>query len=391
MEYGYSSNTFNTLKSIINDSSLVEEIYRIEEQRFNTIWIIQAILYSLSDNFYPLKGIEPEIIAMLARMIVHFYKSSLKVSLDATIDFDFEEMMKYKERPVYYVDIEGTYREASISEVESGLLELVNIPEKALDDTSEKMMNLLSWAVTGRYKYFINAGHTCTYKDNKLVETDCQQIIAAASDIRKLSDWLDEDVGYENAKKALLRMKKLGKYKYQSVVSNEIKEDCSITYIVYYLGNNMPFRVKGDLFKCKKILEARKNKRYLKFSTEEKITLRKGYKELLDIKNGCVNKEEASAEILDDIKELCSTIKQGVADGLLPENDFSLKVIFTVDKSGYTKCSVRQRQILVEACNKIGLAKGKNEQTKLIKDRTSGSEDISIGNLSDLLGEGLLE
>lgn len=386
--------TFNTLSRMLNTSpELIESIKEIEKSRSNGLWIIRATLYCLSDEFKPLAGMKVDTVAMMARMLVRFNKSSMKASIDNDVDFDFKEMINYLERPVYYVNIGGVYREASMREVNEGVTELENRPEKALDHETERLMYILTWAVTGLYRYYTKAGYTCTYKDNEMIETDCQQILAAMHGLRAVADWLDNDALYERAKNSLISMKRKGKYKYPEVVNGEIEPEGSIRFVVVSLNKSMPYTRNPILLKCRSILKRMESKKYYKLNTEEKITLRKGYNILSHVDEDIeqAGLSESDRARVAEVKYSCERIEQAYQLGRLSKSDWGYKVSTTIASNKYLRCSDKQLRILKDTCEKLDKEDKEAEQAQKCKDAAGNTAgDFDISSFADLLGEGLL-
>ena len=217
-----------------------------------------------------------------------------------------------------------------------------------------------------------------------------------------MCELFEEDTYCDSVINKLKSIKKIGKYKYPSYADDEVNANLSVAFIVNQLPKMIPNWKTNNVFKCSNLLK-KYGSNISKMTTEDKLILRKGYFELKypNIFNNTVVEENTDAS--NNLKDICDKIRKGAADGILSNNDFALKIAFTLSKSGYTKCSDKQLNVLNIALNKIDKAKVKNarveEVNRIISDanankdneETSSSEEIfSIANMSNLLGKGLM-
>lgn len=188
-------------------------------------------------------------------------------------------------------------------------------------------------------------------------------------------------------------LKKFKGIKYSDFEPDEKTCDVDIVTVMNEIINRYDKRLHGDNEDYRKAVSC--SLRYCKYGfntkdmmTNEKVICRKVYEEMLaDTRHAQPKKDREES-----LKEDCNTICKARGKEL-DKNDFVYKIIDTMKKQGYTRCSVKQRNIIDEALAKIIEKNSKNEdagkeETKveqLIEEVTSKEvEDMLSIDLNDI-------
>lgn len=400
--------TFNNICVHLN-SEEVDQLYEASSDEFNS-WLVKELLQSLSDNNSAIRISSLDRVRQLYDLTIRLHKALWIPVYDYVNEKEnAEKLIGYCEQTRYCIDAAYGHRVATVKEVESGLVKIygdnivciTNEPSVALESAEKSFINLIVWALTGYWRYYLRAGLDVQFdKNGNTTESVAQIVLRKHRVFERLCELLNSDTYYSGIINKMVAIKKLGPYKYPEYAADETEADEPISFIINQVEKLMP-RYKGEtLGKCARALRQFKKGDIKEYSTEDKINFRKGYIELrnpgtFDKKDNSFAQEQSSIK---ETTELCEAIRDGVKQGLLSESAFAVKVASTIASKGYKYCSDKQKRVLIEAINAIEAKRKEEDRAKNIEKAVSESgikpsqqaEVFQLDDLSDLLGKGLL-
>ena len=405
IDFDSSTLTFDRLAPIVSDE-VYTDISIIQNSSIEKPWMVDILMYSLSDLNPGLSMNSAETIESVAKLLVDYYNSSWSAFFDISSgDVIIETLIEHTQQDRFIIDAANGTRVATVNEVNEAIfkkvgdqiIELVNDPVLKLSDSEYKFINLFAWTVTGKWRYYKRAGYTYEFVNNKLKEPEVRYITRISNVLFRMCELLREDNYYSGIIDKLKNIKKAGNYKYPAYAQDEVTSDEKIIFVIDQLTKMMPRRKNKLLYECNRILYDNKSKPATSYKIQDKITLRKGYYSLKNPDDETFSFKADNDKIVAETKELCDTIRSGIADGLFGQNEFAVRIVGTLGKNDYRYCSEKQRRILVEAVNKINLAKHTRKQTSILEDAASegkqgenAGNNFSIASMSDLLGRGMI-
>lgn len=405
IDFDSSTLTFDRLAPIVADD-VYTDISIIQNSSIEKPWMVDILMYSLSDLNPGLSMNSTDTIENVAKLLVDYYNSSWSAFFDISSgDVNIENLIEYTQQDRFIIDAANGTRVATVNEVNEAIfkkvgnqtIELVNDPVLKLSDSEYKFINLFAWTVTGKWRYYKRAGYSYEFVNNKLKEPEVRYITKISNVLFRMCELLREDGYYSGIIDKLKNIKKAGVYKYPAYAQDEVTSDEKIIFVINQLNKMMPRRKNRLLYDCNRILIDNKSKPATSYKTQDKITLRKGYYSLKNPDDEIFGLKTDNDEFVAEIKGLCDTIRSGVADGLFGQNEFAVRIVGTLGKNDYRYCSDKQKRILIEAVNKINLAKNARKQASILEDAASESKssenvnsNFGIASMSDLLGRGLI-
>ena len=397
--YGLS---YDRLYQLVSDDQ-AKEIEIISTSSMSKPWLIDVLLYYLSDS-NPLFSLYPQdIVIKLAELMITYYHASWSAFFDIyTGDIDLRTLSEFKQQDRFMIDAANGLRVATKNEVEegiynigdSGVVELINDPVVKIEDSEYKFICLFLWSITGLWRYYIKAGYTVEFDNGKPKEPAIKYVSNIRHVLARMCELLEQEKYYVGIVNKLKHIKKLGVYKYPSYAADEVMPDEKISFVINQVDRLMPRRKSPLVYECYLIMRRANSKSAKAFSTQDKITLRKGLYELRhpeEFDGDTIQQEE-----IDQNRELCEAIRQGVIDKHLGENEFAVKVASTIMKNNYRRCSAKQKAILIDAVNKIKSNENRAKQTEILNKAIEKTEEapvdtgFSLADMSDLLGKGLM-
>lgn len=113
--------------------------------------------------------------------------------------------------------------------------------------------------------------------------------------------------------------------------------------------------------------------------THEKVTCRKAYEEMLSETKHSI----ASNEKNEKLKEDCETILKARGKEL-DRSDFVYKIVDTLSKSEYSKCSSKQKAFIDDALARIYSKQNNNEEEHMEKKVNSLMEEVKASEMADM-------
>ena len=377
-------------------------------------WLVNIMLYYLSDYNPAITMYQADIVEKLVNLLIDYYDSSWSAYFDiSTGEVDLKTLVEYNSQSRYMIDAANGMRVATVNEVNEAIFNviddveigLINDPETKLEDSKYKFILLFLWSVTGLWRYYLKAGFTAEFDKSGLVGTEIKYIANINIILSRMCELLREEGYYSSVIKTLKSIKRLGTYKYPTYANDEIEPEEKIVFVVNQVSRLMPKNKTRIMFEASDILK-KSGGNVSKMTTENKLVLRKC---LYEIRNPKADAEVTSNRTMKEIKDLCEEIRQAVINKKLRSNDFAVKVASTIMRSGYIRCSEKQKGVLVEAINKLRVAENREKQANILakaikaqqdnqsKNQSEASENQSdagsgfnLASMSDLLGKGMM-
>lgn len=384
----------------------------------NYSWLVEELIYTLSDSNPGIAVSLPEKIIKLTNLTTRLHRAMWSPVFDRdNEEFDFEKMVQYTEQTRYVINAAFGERVATESEINEAIFQIVagevihleNKPAVKIDDSEKAFILMVTWALTGYWRYYKAIGLEISFKPSGEVAESIGSVVLRQTKLfDRFCELLENQEYYNGVLDKLRKIKKLGKYKYPGFAQDEVKPDIPISFVINQVVKLMPRYKRGTVYKAYRILESGgKLSTGRELSVENKILLRKA---LIELKQpGTIDKTDSeissknleSEERIAETKKLCDFIRAGVADGIYSQNEFPIKIVGTLSKRNYRGCSDKQRKFLVEAVNIISFRRKGAEQADQINKsmeelgifKETNSPDVEVFQLdgiSDLLGKGLL-
>lgn len=377
--------TFDKLSAIINDNNLMVRVSNISNQ-LETAPKILTRLYSLIHDDSVFWNVTTDAQKRgLAYMAVTIYDSCFYIYNEDIIKPDH---CKYGAIEVYDVDAADGLRPATIGEVTSGVHGLIARYIYPAGEESYRNISILLWLITDISYYYRCAGLDLEYDSYGKISTTTYEMLNRAVDrVAKAVEWLKSG-NAEKAIKIINKYKSSGGYKYAEYAKDEIYEKISIKQLIKNIDNEMPRNSDNPDFRRAIYLVIKTNKNNVRLTPLEISWLRGVYDQLIANK---ANIEKPEMDI--QLKMDCDRISQAQLAGLISRSDFVFKIISTLNKNGYVKCSPKQRKIIDETIEKLdNISKAtKTTDNKPAPIITDDDIDLTLTSVSDLIGQGLFE
>ena len=370
-------NVFNSIVNNISGSKLLSDI----------------ILFLDDDNVL-LKNISDKNKVSLVSLMKLYYIACGDTFI---VDSKLDKLVAVAKQEIYSIDAKSGIRIATKSEVDNGVNGLIMAEKCFLSNEKYKLLNLLLWTITGRLSYFKQAGFEYNYdKEIGLIDTVYDLIVRSGAALKDMINWVSNKKEFNLDTNILKQALKNGSYKYPEYAADEIRADISVKQLLFYLTKNLPRRSENQKYKdaLYLVLKEQSNK-YFKLTPGNISFMRSIYSELVsgEVKATRIDTCENIA-----LKEECDCIILGRSSGIIKENHFALKIISTLQKYNYGRCTKKQYEIIKEATKLIEESNCSNSRQKEVNGDTPIIFDIdaeiagsSLVDISNALGKGQFE
>lgn len=373
----------NVLKLIEDNEKLRASIQNISNLPYELPYLMSQSLMLLDDNNYGrLKDAELKSICYMLDMYFGacFYEFAENSNLSNLLNFGKIE--------IYKVQAPKGLRYATENEVLHGIKGLIPEYIYPVGEEVYKMLCLLQWTFCGKPYYFRQVGFNLHYSaDGNVIDTFWDLLQLSANNIKSLIDWIKNN-NLEKALKILNKRKRTGAYKYAQYESDEIEESITVKQLVYNIIHSFPRNSTNIEYRKALAMALAKSKNNKILSPYEISQLRKIYDDFALDTDRSKTLGQSGYGRRNILKEECELIQKSRQSGIIDPNDFVFKIISTLEKQRYQKCSPKQYKFIEEALNKI------NGPQEVIEETTVISEDeidASLEDMYDALGSGLFE
>lgn len=303
--------------------------------------------------------------------LYNYHRVCWNLFTDAEDMARLERGLKYAKRELYKVDAPMGERFATTKEIAMGVKQLKSEIQYPVTEDTYKLMNILMWSFTGKPLYFREAGHSLTYDvaNKGYKESFYEMLLMSYRQLVEACNFYTNYDKFNATMKALDKVKKMS-FKYASYADDEIEENLSIKQLIYNIDVTFP-RSSPNADYRKAISLVIKGKKSLKSLTPMDIAfLRKVYLQYaLDKKS-----ETDNSSINIELQNMCEELLKEQYKGKVKSDHFAYKIIETLKKSGYKKCSQKQYLILEDAYKSI------NKKIEEKKDDITIIDDTFIDN-----------
>ena len=373
------SELYNTFKNIISD--------KIEKTD-----LMKNILNIISDQT-PYSNLSDDTRHKLVLALkTHFDCVWVLINVNNT---NVDRLIKGMYEDVYYINAYNGIRVATQSEVENGVVSLIEKRDWKLGEQGEeiyKQFNIMMWSITGRLRYYTAAGLKYTWdKETGLVETYLQLLSRSTPVMNSLYDLLKDNNKYDSIVSAINKSIRRGKFKYPNFAVDEVKTNLSAKQLIFN-ANKVLWNYADDFSESKRLLMRIKKDNRFKPTPLDISKLREDYEKATSVsyqsKNKKTNKDKLTDKQL-DVKTKCELIEQAVKDGKLSSSDWGNKIATTLKKHKYRFCSDKQYRIINDTVSK--LEEKPKENTRVMDDSEMTDVLDDVYNVLDALGKGTLK
>lgn len=379
---------YNKLIEIIKDDvKLTSFITNISSGYLDIPYIMEETLKVLDDDSPMFNLISESNKKALCIMMDMYFTDCWALYIE---DTPLDKLLQYGKIEVYKVEAANGLRYATINEVAQGIKGLIGEYIYPAGEDEYKKLCLLYWTFTGKSYYYRQAGFELNYNNNGKVTTPFYLMVQnCALQLKELFKWVSMKDEVAKAIKKMDKMKKNKGYKYASFEKDEITEDVTIKQLVYNIYKIFPRNSPNVEYRKALALALKYYKDKKQLSPLEISMLRETYdKHAIDKNRNQQIDDGSSAEL----KETCELLLRERYSGKIDSNDFAYKIIETLKKNNYNKCSIKQYEFLDKALKLINRdtkeEKEENNKTEVISDTEI---DSSLESLSDAIGNGLFE
>ncbi len=390
MEYNYN----RTLELIqeIGTSELYNTFKNIISDKMEKTDLMKNILNIISDQT-PYSNLSDDTRHKLVLALkTHFDCVWVLINVNNT---NVDRLIKGMYEDVYYINAYNGIRVATQSEVENGVVSLIEKRDWKLGEQGEeiyKQFNIMMWSITGRLRYYTAAGLKYTWdKETGLVETYLQLLSRSTPVMNSLYDLLKDNNKYDSIVSAINKSIRRGKFKYPNFAVDEVKTNLSAKQLIFN-ANKVLWNYADDFSESKRLLMRIKKDNRFKPTPLDISKLREDYEKATSVsyqsKNKKTNKDNLTDKQL-DVKTKCELIEQAVKDGKLSSSDWGNKIAMTLKKHKYRFCSDKQYRIINDTVSK--LEEKPKENTRVMDDSEMTDVLDDVYNVLDALGKGTLK
>lgn len=379
-------NRYSVIRRLITDEKMWNNFISIVRNVHNSKMLNDLKDFLADSNFALVTVPDRHKIALVSLMIKYY--SICGVWLIGKNDLD--KLLECGKIVIYKIDAPLGLRVATISEVKNGVRGLLPTYTYPIGYDKYKLLCLLMWTITGLRKYYAEAGFKCRYgPDGKCIDTIYDMIFRCADSLEKLFEWHMNKEEFDADMIKLRSLIKHKEYQYPQFARDEVKEDLTVKQLLYYLENNVP-KKSGNVKYNKALYLLISRKQYNRELTPGDISfLREVYHEL---------QEDIAAQSAREakrlkLKEECEQLLTAREQGLVPYDHFAFKIISTLKRNNYSKCSNKQYEIIRDALGLMRKNAGKPQNSVEIIDEIPDVDDVveELVDISNALGNGEYE
>jgi hypothetical protein len=283
---------------------------------------------------------------------------------------NIEKLLKYAKTELYQIEAINGLRFATKNEIKQGVRGIICVTKENIDDENYKLLSILQWSFDWKWKYLSQAGCSseCKFED---IETDIgiiQKFDMFRKRLDKLCEYLDTE--FESDIDKLKQISKQRKFEYASYEPDEVHEDISIKQIVQSVLSRFEKNSKNPDVRRAIALALKTKNNPFGMKPDEIAFMREMLSNHTEI--------ESTNE---GIKEKCERLYAERDKGNIGKDDFVFKIIETLSRYNYTRCSSKQLKIIDSALDKI---ESSCETTIISDDEISNELDIMQYNSEDM-------
>lgn len=313
---------------------------------------------------------------------------SVHTKLASITMFDDDKKIKalcdYSKKDIYYIEALNGNRIATKREVEDGVEGLYAKPTYVAGEKASDMLHVIMWIISGDARYLYRNGDTGVIKfsEDGNVSTPVYTLIYRyAEKITQATEYYDSEE-YKKAAKIIQKFQKTASKLYKDIESDEVTAPISKEQLVKDILDRFP-RGSSNVDYRKAVSLALAYERNHRWVTPAGIAFMREQHRLY---GETLGDDENTGSTSDIIEEMCNELERLRYSKLIDPNEFVYKIISTIKKKRYKNVSSKQKDIIIEAYNKV---KGKDEnddETSVNEiENTENEEDQGYGGISNIL------
>ena len=312
---------------------------------------------------------------------------SVHTKLASITMFDDDKKIKtlcgYSKKDIYYIEALNGNRIATKREVEDGVEGLYAKPTYVAGEKAADMLHVIMWIISGDAIYLYRNGDTNIQfgEDGKVSTPVYTLIYRYAEKITQATEYYDSDE-YKKAVKIIQKFQKTASKLYKDIESDEVTAPISKEQLVKDILDRFP-RGSSNINYRKAVSLALAYERNTRWVTPAGIAFMREQHRLYGETLGDYESTDSTS---DRIEEMCNELERLRYSKMIDPNHFVYKIIATIKKKRYKNVSSKQKDIIIEAYNKV---KGKDENDDATSideiDKTENEEDQGYGGISNIL------
>lgn len=385
--------SFSKVKVLLNEAGfngadITKRFEKFIESDADVGWLMNRIFDIIEDGSFTV--VPPENIRALAiladRYLVYCW-------LNVEYVDDIGKLLEYAYSERYYTETPNGKRIATSGEIQQGVRGLVVERTPRIPEDHIRSLRLFHWAYTGNPYHYIRCGYTAkyNYKERQYKEAAYSLIHRAADGIQAMIDLLRDDCTAIEKDIAILKKGKREKaYIYPSYAPDEMSEEMGVTTLFCTAK-----KVISDCIDDPEYTLAMRALYKKKGVTPEEIAiLRRVYSRSLSAKpstgwgEGQSKLEESTASFeRKQLKFECDTLKSARNSGKIYPSHFVFKIISTLEKYGYERCSEKQHKVIEDALEIINKDTTKKPEPNTKEKKEPEVKIVSEFDIDDALND----
>lgn len=311
---------------------------------------------------------------------IHMKLASITMFED---DKKIKALCDYSKKDIYYIEALNGNRIATKKEVEDGVEGLYAKPTYVAGEKAADMLHVIMWIISGDARYLYRNGDTSIkFSEDGNVSTPVYTLIYRyAEKITQATEYYDSDE-YKKAVKIIQKFQKTASKLYKDVESDEVTAPISKEQLVRDILDRFP-RGSSNANYRKAVSLALAYERNKKWVTPAGIAFMREQHRLY---GETLGEDESTDSTSDRIEEMCNELERLRYSKLIDPNSFAYKIISTIKKKRYKNVSSKQKDIIIEAYNKVKGKDEKDDSTSVNEiENTESEEDQGYGGISNIL------
>ena len=365
-----------TLERTIGETGVERTLvnYVINENETYSTVICNELLEMIADNSKLRNYVSEKNKICILNFIRDFYKyivNDIGYNKKVTI----ENLFANRRKKIYMVETYDSKRTATEKEIEQGVESLSVAFRYAFEEKETELLCCLGFVITGKEYYFDNAMNDRTVKFSE--DSQYTNFVSLSTKLNEMLTYFKENSAKQFLKDLSKKAKDLRVPLPRKFAEDEVTENISAKQIIEMARYKLSVK-DDDKFRkraCAIILNRQKYGK--EFLPEEIAFIRKvvnRYKDIEEERKVALQEQEKPQPNM-EVYRKCSILRECKAQRLIDPSQFVFKVIGTLEKNNFTKCSEKQMKIIDESLKdleRLGVNINKKDKVK------SESKDLTL-------------
>lgn len=326
--------SYERLKKLLPDENIDNAIAFSSDS-----FLIEHTIRILDDFSSFNSKLDDNTVKALYRMICMY--SNVRLSWIDYESKDIESLAEKSVEKIYYVHSDKIDRIATTNEINNGVSILEVRKMYPIGQEDSELFYLWAWSETGKSYYYRQAGFKQDYIDNKPIEEFYPMLMTSIVKIDKLIKLLNN---MDKMNEDIKILKKIKKIKYPTYMKDEVNEKISPKQLIYSIYKGFPRGSSNVEYRKALAMSFRNIEENKRLEPYEVAELRRIYAKFLE--NG------DTREPVQKVKEACEYLLEQREKGTINGKEFVFKIVGTLKKGNYCRCSEKQFNIISEAVEK---------------------------------------